>query len=75
MRVGDLVRLSDDQGDLFTVGSVDMRTFGWFVPQGKIALVVKIIPDRGDGITCHVLVDGKIGWIYEEDCKAVNETR
>jgi hypothetical protein len=46
---------------------------GWLVPQGTIAIVMKIVPDRGDGVTCHVLVDGKMGWLYEEECVIIDE--
>ena len=75
MKPGDLVRLYEPNrgGEYFTVGSVNRDLPGWAVPQGTLAVVTEIIPDRGDGVT-HVLVDGKMGWLYEEDCEIVDET-
>jgi hypothetical protein len=77
MQPGDLVRLydahSDEKGEGFTVGNLDSSMMGWLVPQGTIAIVIKIVPDRGDGVTCHVLVDGKMGWLYEEECVIIDD--
>ncbi len=76
MKPGDLVRLYEpNRGDVyFTVGNVDRNQSGWAVPPGTIAVVTNVIPDKGDGVTYHILVDGKLGWVYEEDCEVVNET-
>jgi len=76
MKPGDLVRLYEPNhgGEYFTVGNVNRDLSGWAVPQGTVALVTKVIPDRGDGVTCYILVDGKMGWVYEEDCEVIDET-
>jgi len=75
MKPGDLVRLYETTDiETYTVGSLDRDLPGWDIPGGTIALVTKVIPDRGDGVTCYVLVDGKMGWVYEEDCEVIDET-
>lgn len=73
MRPGDLVRLYEPTSRSidFAIGNLNPDLGGWSVPPGTIAIVTKIIPDRGDGTTCHVLVDGKMGWVYEEDCEMI----
>ena len=75
MKPGDLVRLYESGGtDVmdYTVGNFSGP--GWDVPGGTIALVIKVVSDKDDGTTCHILVDGKMGWAYEEDCRSVDET-
>lgn len=75
MKPGDLVRLYESGGtDVmdYTVGSLNPEVEGgWNIPGGTIALVIKVVPDKGDGPTCHILVGGKMGWAYEEDCEVV----
>ena len=75
MKPGDLVRLRDYRSEVedVTVGNLDMNQRGWVVPNGTIALVTKIITGRGDAANYHILVDGKVGWIYEEDCEVIDE--
>jgi hypothetical protein len=77
MRPGDLVRLCDYRPEVedVTVGNLDVNQRGWVVPNGTIALVTKVITDRGGAANYHILIDGKVGWIYEEDCEVFNETR
>jgi hypothetical protein len=52
---------------------------GFRVPNGSIALVLKIEMNPAhndiDDYHAHILVDGKLGWIYPEDGEAINETR
>ena len=76
MKPGDLVRLCDYRPGVedVTVGNLDVNQRGWVVPNGTIALVTKVITDRGGAANYHILIDGKVGWIYEEDCEVVNET-
>ena len=77
MKPGDLVRLHETSfHDAFTVGSLDMDSFGGFTtPNGSLAVIVKIIEKEGqpDETTYHVMLpDGRIGWVYPEDCEAVD---
>jgi hypothetical protein len=75
VKPGDLVRLCDYRPGVedVTVGNLDMNQRGWIVPNGTIAVVTKVI--TGKGGPYHILVDGKVGWIFEEDCEVVNEAR
>jgi hypothetical protein len=78
MKKGDLVRLYEDgsSDEDFTIGSLNPTVEGsWSVPCGTIALVVKVVPDEVGEPTCHILVDGKMGWAYEYDCEVIDETR
>jgi len=73
VKPGDLVRLYEPNNSNidFSIGNLDRGLGGWSVPPGTIAIVTEIIPDHGDGTTYHVLVDGKMGWVYEEDCEMI----
>ena len=77
MKPGDLIRLCDyrPEAEDVIVGNLDVNQRGWVVPHGTIVMVTKVIPDKGDGVTYHILVDGKTGWVYEEDCELINEAR
>ena len=72
MKPGDLVRVSEGRNlGWFTVGSPDPDGSGFRVPDGSIALVLEIesvpTPSDPNDHHIHVLVDGKLGWIYPED--------
>ena len=82
MKPGDLVMLREFYDsplsylDEFVVGSLDMNSPGFPVPVGTVAVIVKIVEseDRRDGLTFHVMVpDGRVGWVYPEDCEAISE--
>ena len=77
MKPGDLVRLYEpsNRNREFSVGNLNRDLGGWQVPAGTVAMVIEIIPDMGDGVTYHILVDGSMGWVYEDDCEEINETR
>lgn len=75
MKVGDLVRLYEaGTRDLdFSVGNVDRTMPGWSVPPGSIAMITRITQSLGDGLVFDVMVAGQVGWVYEEDCEAIDE--
>jgi hypothetical protein len=80
MKPGDLIRLrADGYGGTLTVWYIKKNAGGFKVPAGSIALVLKIEmnPSHNDPDDHHVniLVDGKLGWIYPEDCEVINEAR
>jgi hypothetical protein len=76
MKPGDLVKLYESNPNVehFTVGCLDSDG-SWNVDAGTLALVVKILPNRSDGVVCHILIDGKMGWAYKDDCEVIDETR
>jgi hypothetical protein len=78
MKAGDLVRISGDFGDEFTVGNMNKNAGGFKVPNGSIALVLEIEMNPAhndpDDYHAHILVDGKMGWIYPEDGEVIDET-
>lgn len=77
MKKGDLVRLQELAADNFVVGNMNKNAAGFRVPNGSIALVLKIemnpAHDDLDDYHAHILVDGKLGWIYPEDGEVINE--
>ena len=76
MKPGDLVML--DTAVNFVVGNMNKNAGGFKVPAGSIALVLKIEmnPSHNDpnDYHAHILVNGKLGWIYPEDGEVINET-
>ena len=78
---GTLVRLSEQHADdlQFTVGNIDTSQSGWKVKHNSVAMIIKllnhitVVSDDGDDgeISYVVLVDGRTGWVYHEDCKEV----
>ena len=72
MKPGDLVRVTEDFNGEFTVGNMNMNASGFKVPAGSIALVLEI--EVNDDQHVHILVDGKLGWIYPEDVDVVDES-
>jgi len=78
---GTLVRLSEQhENDLqFTVGNIDASQSGWKVKHNSVAMIIKLlkhIPDvigdvDNDVISYVVLVDGRTGWVYHEDCTEI----
>ena len=75
MKPGDLVML--DTSDNFVVGNMNKNAGGFKVPAGSIALVLKIEMNPShndpDDYHAHILVNGKLGWIYPEDGEVINE--
>ena len=76
MHPGDLVRLYEaGRRDIdYIVGSFLSGVGGWAVPCGTLAVIIGAIPDLGHGLKYRVLVDGKMGWVYKDDCELVDET-
>ena len=78
MKPGDLVRLQELAADNFVVGNMNKNAGGFRVPNGSIALVLKIEMNPAhndpDDYHAHILVNGKLGWIYPEDGKVIDET-
>lgn len=73
MKRGDLVRITDAVGaGVFTVGNMNMNASGFKVPAGSIALVLESEINSDQHV--HILVDGKLGWIYPEDGEVIDET-
>ncbi len=72
MKPGDLVRVTEDFNGEFTVGNMNMNASGFKVPAGSIALVLEIEVNYDQHV--HILVDGKLGWIYPEDVDVVDES-
>lgn len=77
---GTLVRLSEavEEDVEFTVRNIDTSQPGWQVERNSVAMIIKLlkhIPDdaRGDNdeISYIVLVNGKTGCVYHEDCTEV----
>ena len=77
MKPGDLVRLQELAADNFVVGNMNKNAGGFGVPNGSIALVLKIEMNPShndpDDYHAHILVDSKLGWIYPEDGEVINE--
>ena len=75
MKMGDLVRLYEpaNRDSDFSVGNIDRNLPGWTVPPGSVAMITGITQSRGDGVMFDVVVDGKVGWVYEEDCEAIDD--
>ena len=78
---GTLVRLSEQHADdlQFTVGNIDPSQSGWKVKHNSVAMIIKLLnhitvvnnlADDGE-ISYVVLVDGRTGWVYHEDCTEV----
>lgn len=74
MKRGDLVKITDDGDGMFTVGNMNMNAAGFAIPAGSIALVLEI-SDHLNLQHVHILVDGKLGWIYPEDGEVIDEAR
>jgi len=72
MKPGDLVRVTEDFNGEFAVGNMNMNASGFKVPAGSIALVLEIEVNYDQHV--HILVDGKLGWIYPEDVDVVDES-
>ena len=78
MKPGDLVRLPEASfHDEFTVGSLDTGGFGGFTtPDGSLAVIVRIVESErnpGEEIYHVMISDGRIGWVYPEDCEALDD--
>ena len=77
MKPGDLIRLQELAADNFVVGNMNKNAGGFRVPNGSIALVLKIEMNPShndpDDYHAHILVNGKQGWIYPEDGKVIDE--
>jgi hypothetical protein len=61
----------------FIVGNLDSNSRGFPVPTGSIGIVIKVVEPKGhpDEMMIHVMVpDGRIGWVYPEDCETFSET-
>lgn len=76
MKAGDLVRLSEDHGSpTFALGNLDQHSVGIMVPDGSLAVILKVVESDEDHNekTFHVMVGGFVGWVYPEDCEAVDD--
>lgn len=86
MKPGDLVRMREVRTtasgvsnylEEFIVGNLDMNSRGFPIPTGSVGVVIKVVEPTGrpDEVTIHVMVpDGRVGWIYPEDCEVIDET-
>lgn len=78
---GTLVRLSEAyESDVkFTVGNIEESLPGWEIEHNSVAMIIKllkhipdVLDDDNDGeISYIVLVNGRTGWVYHEDCTEV----
>lgn len=78
---GTLVRLSEPYEDSlkFIVGNIDTSQSGWEIEHNSVAMIIKLLKyitddsDDGDNdeISYVVLVNGRTGWVYHEDCTEV----
>ncbi len=82
MKPGDLVRVREPNKsysrDDFSVGNIDMMSPGFSVPPGIICIVIKVDASGVDleETFVHVMVpDGRVGWVYPEDCEVLGEER
>ena len=85
MKTGDIVRMREvyttapgysNYPEEFIVGSLDMNSPGFSIPARSVGIVVKIVEIEGqpDETTLHVMApDGRIGWIYPEDCEVLDD--
>jgi hypothetical protein len=80
MKPGYLVILNEGNAsasDHFIVGNTNKNGSGFKVPNGSIALVLKIEMNPShndpDDYHAHVLVNGIVGWVYPEDGEVINE--
>jgi hypothetical protein len=85
LKPGDLVRMREvyttasgisNHSEEFFVGSLGMTSPGFPIPAFSVGVVVKVVKleDHPDETVFHVMVpDGRVGWIYPEDCEAIDE--
>ena len=78
MKPGDLVKLvSDDPHAMVYVADIDDRKQRAF-DDGTLAVFLDeyhSLNDRGREKKLRVLVEGRMGWIYESECEVISETR
>ena len=78
MKPGDLVKLvSDHVSAVVWVADIDDRK-RWFFDKGILAIFLDEhhwLNERGDEKKLRILVEGRIGWIYESECEVISETR
>ena len=77
MKPGDLVKLvSDDHSAQVYVAAIGIREQRIF-NEGTSALFLDEhhwLNERGHEKKLRILVDGRVGWIYESKCEVINET-
>ena len=75
MQSGDLVKLiQDGLGDI-CVAAIDSSAV-WSVDHGTVAVFIDehhLLNERGLEKKLMILVEGRMGWIYESECEALNE--
>ncbi len=80
MKPGDLVRLTIDpfQGQMVVhVASIPPGD-QWVFDDGTTAMVIGEHLDAAISINdrkLKILVEGRVGWVFESECEVINETR
>ena len=78
MKPGDLVKLvSDDPHAMVYVAAINGREQRAF-DDGTPAVFLDEhhwLNEHGREKKLRILVEGRIGWIYESECEVINETR
>ena len=78
MKPGDLVKLaSDNHSAQVYVAAIGIRE-QWIFNEGTSALFLDEhhwLNERGHEKKLRILVDGRVGWIYESECEAIDEAR
>ena len=80
MKTGDLVRLTIDpfQGQMMVhVASIPLGE-QWAFNDGTTAMVIGEHLDAAVAINdrkLKILVEGRVGWIFESECEVIDETR
>ena len=76
MKPGDLVKLvSEDHSTRIYVAAIDVRE-QWIFDEGTSALFLDEhhwLNERGHEKKLRILVEGRIGWIYESECEVISE--
>lgn len=78
MKPGDLVKLiSDGPTGVVYVAGTDVRE-QWTFDEGTLAVFLDEyhwLNERGREKKLRILVECRMGWIYESECEAIDETR
>lgn len=78
MKPGDLIKLvSEDHSTQVYVAGTDVRE-QWIFDEGTLAVFLDEyhwLNERGREKKLRILVEGRMGWIYESECEAIDETR
>ena len=75
MKPGDLVKLLGDSLGGVMIGSFNPDLETWLVDHGTIAVFLDVYREE-DSINnkkLTILVKGRVGWIYADECEVIND--